>query len=165
MGSGSVSDLFPGQGGGDEKRPAPLSAYKELFAEQFPYYLSIGMTESQYWDSDPTLAADYRKADEIRWDRRNHELWLQGMYVYEAICCCIPVLRAFSKERKPGQYPSEPYSLNNRQKKKREEQKELSTDIKIKNKFEAFMAGFNKNFTKGGKENGGDRISGAGHNQ
>ena len=117
MGSGSVSDLFPGQGAGTKNALLPFLLTKNCLRNSFPYYLSIGMTESQYWDSDPTLAADYRKADEIRWDRRNHELWLQGMYVYEAICCCVPVLRAFSKERKPGQYPSEPYSLNNRQKK------------------------------------------------
>lgn len=155
MGSGSVSEPVPNQGGGDKSCPAPLSAYKRLFEEQFPYYLSIGMTAEEYWDGDPTLTASYRKADEIRWDRRNHELWLQGMYVYEAICCCVPVLRAFSKEKKPGKYPDEPYSLNNRQKKQREEQKEISTNIKIKNKFEAFVAGFNKNFAKGGEENGG----------
>jgi hypothetical protein len=136
-----------------------------LFEEQFPYYLSIGMTEEEYWDGDPTLTIAYRQADEMRWDRRNHELWLQGMYVYEAICCCVPVLRAFSKERRPGKYPAEPYSLNERQKRKREEQKEISTDKKIKDKFEAFMAGFNKNFAKGGKEYGGDRSIGAGDNQ
>lgn len=165
MGSGSVSDSVPNQGGGGENCPAPLSAYRDLFEEQFPYYLSIGMTAEEYWDGDPTLTRAYRQADEMRWDRRNHELWLQGMYVYEAICCCVPVLRAFSKERRPGKYPAEPYSLNERQKRKREEQKEISTDKKIKDKFEAFMDGFNKNFAKGGKEYGGDRSIGAGDNQ
>ena len=70
------------------------------------------MTPEQYWDSDPMLAKYYRKADEIRRKRRNEELWIQGMYIYEALCDVSPVLHAFAKRgTKPTPYPDHPYAL------------------------------------------------------
>ena len=72
--------------------------YGEVFNTHFPYYLSIGMTEEQYWDGDPELVKYYRKAEEIRNEKRNQELWLQGMYIYEALCDASPIFHAFAKK-------------------------------------------------------------------
>ena len=80
-----------------ENRSAPLS-YSEIFYKQFPYYLSIGMNEEQYWDKDPLLVKYYREAEEIRKERINQELWLQGRYVYDAISNLSPILHAFAKK-------------------------------------------------------------------
>ena len=45
----------------------------------------------------------YRKAEELRKERVNQEMWLQGMYIYDAISRLSPILRAFAKrERKPN---------------------------------------------------------------
>jgi len=70
------------------------------------------MTPAQYWDEDCQLAKWYRKADELRRKRKNEELWLQGMYIYEALCCVAPVLHAMAKGgTKPAPYPTKPYPI------------------------------------------------------
>ena len=99
--------------------------FGEIFHDCFPYYLSIGMTPEQYWDGDCTLTADYRKASEIANEKRNQELWLMGMYVYEAILDNVPVLRAFGKKNaKPHPYSKEPYAITAAAVKKQKEEKE-----------------------------------------
>lgn len=127
---------------------APFSnSYTTAFYDQFPYYLSIGMTPEQYWDGDSMLAKYYRKADELRKKRRNEELWLQGMYVYEALCDVAPVLHAFAKRgTKPVPYPDHPYALTVND---REEEKKLierREREKARRYMEAKMAAINKRF-------------------
>ena len=121
--------------------------YTNTFYELFPYYLSIGMTYEQYWDGDSTLVKYYRKAEELRNDRRNQELWLQGVYVYEAICDVAPVLHAFAKKgTKPTPYPTKPYPLTEKQSKKNEEEKQRKLAEKGKKFMEAMAESFNKKF-------------------
>lgn len=105
--------------------------YSNIFREQFPFYLSIGMTDESYWDGDNWLPKAYREAEEIRRNRQNSFLWLQGKYVYDAIYALAPSLQAMGGG-KPEQYVSEPYPLTEtdmqerrerEQKKKLEEQK------------------------------------------
>lgn len=45
-----------------------------------PYYLSIGMPSSEFWDGDPRLVKAYREAHEMRAQMRNQEMWAQGIY-------------------------------------------------------------------------------------
>ena len=107
------------------------------------------MTEEQYWDKDCTLVAAYRKAEEIRANRRNQEMWLQGAYVYEAICRVSPVLHAFSKKgAKPMPYLSEPYALSEKQAELREEEHAKKAYDKGKKLMEGFMVSHNKKFGK-----------------
>ena len=121
--------------------------YTEKFYEVFPYYLAIGMTPEQFWDSDCTLVKYYRKAEEIRNERRNQELWLQGMYVYEAICDVSPILHAFAKKgTKPTPYSAKPYPLNDKQTKRDEEEKQRKLTEKGKRFMEAMAASINKKY-------------------
>ena len=148
MVSGSPSQT---EGGERDNRPAPLSTYTERFYEAFPYYLSVGMTPEQYWDGDPSLPKYYRKADEIRNERRNQELWLQGMYFYEAICDAAPILHAFAKKgTKPHPYATMPYALTPKQRKEEKTVKANQEREKGKRYMEAFMLSNNKRF--GAKE-------------
>ena len=127
---------------------APFSnSYTTVFYDQFPYYLSIGMTPEQYWDGDSMLAKYYRKADEIRRKRRNEELWLQGMYIYEALCDVSPVLHAFAKRgSKPVPYPDHPYALTVNDRKEEKKLKERQERDKARRYMEAKMAEINKRF-------------------
>lgn len=46
-------------------------------------------------------------------ERTNAELWLQGMYVYEALCDVSPVLVAYPKKgAKVAPYAAEPYPIS-----------------------------------------------------
>lgn len=126
---------------------SPLSTYTEQFYEVFPYYLSIGMTYEQFWDGDPTLAKYYREAEEIRNEKKNQELWLQGLYVYEAICDVSPILQAMAKKgTKPKPYTEQPYALTERQRRKEVREKELALANKGKKFMEMFMKNNNKKF-------------------
>jgi hypothetical protein len=141
--SGSLSAT-----GGSRQGSAPsFLTYTEKFYELFPYYLSIGMTYEQYWEGDCTLTKYYRKADEIRKARRNEELWLQGMYIYEALCDVSPVLHAFAKKgTKPQPYSAKPYAITETQHKRDEEEKARKISEKGKRFMEALMKSNNKRF-------------------
>lgn len=143
-----VSDLLSStEGSGGVTATAPLKTYTEKFHELFPYYLSIGMTEEQYWDRDSTLVVAYRKAEELKTNRKNQEMWLQGAYVYEALCRVSPLLHAFAKKgTKPIPYLSEAYALTEKQAEYRQEEKEKKNFDKGKTMMEGFMIRHNKKF-------------------
>lgn len=141
--SGSLSALE----GSERKSSLPFITYTERFNEQFPYYLSIGMSPEQYWDGDPELAKYYRRADEIKLERQNQTLWLQGMYFYEAICDASPILQSFAKKgTKPHPYVDKPYPLNNKQRKEDVVNKEKAVAEKGKKFMEAYMKLNNSKF-------------------
>ena len=142
-----VSSSLSTTGGSGQEGSLPLYTYTEKFYELFPYYLSIGMTPEQYWDDDCTLAKYYRKAEEIRNEKRNQELWLQGMYFYEAMGDVAPILHAFAKKgTKPTPYPSKPYALTNKQRERDEEEKQRKLAEKGKRFMETMAASLNKKF-------------------
>ena len=147
MDSELVSSSLSAKEGGGRDSSSPSFTYTERFYEMFPYYLSIGMTPEQYWDGDCTLVKYYRKADELRNDRRNQEMWLQGMYIYEAICDVSPILHAFAKKgAKPHPYPSKPYAISEKQIKQEREEKERKIAEKGKRFMTALMQSNNKRF-------------------
>ena len=114
--------------------------YTEQFYEVFPYYLSIGMTYEQFWNDDPSLAKYYRQADEMRVERKNQELWLQGVYIYEALCDVSPILQSFAKKgTKPRPYTDQPYPITARQRRREIEEKERKIAEKGKRMMEMFM--------------------------
>ena len=147
MDSELVSSSLSATEGGGQNGSLPNFTYTERFYEVFPYYLAIGMTPEQYWDGDCTLVKYYRKAEELRNEKRNQELWLQGMYVYEAICDVSPILHAFAKKgTKPTPYSAKPYPLNEAQVKRDEDEKQRKLAEKGKRFMEAMAASINKKF-------------------
>lgn len=147
MDSELVSSSLSATEGSEHQSSSPHFTYTERFYELFPYYLSIGMTAEQYWDGDCTLVKYYRKAEELRNEKRNQELWLQGMYIYEAICDVAPILHAFAKKgTKPTPYSEKPYPLNAKQSKRDEEEKQRRIAEKGKRFMEAMAASINKKF-------------------
>lgn len=144
MVSNSLSSL---EGCGGDGTTAPLNTYTEKFEELFPYYISLGMTEEQYWDKDSQLVVFYRKAEELRTNRKNGEMWLQGAYFYEAIKRISPILHAFAKKgTRPMPYIEEPFSLTEKQVEYKQEQKEKEVFNKGKAMMESFMARHNQKF-------------------
>ena len=148
--SGSLSATMEGS---ERDSSLPFVTYTERFHEQFPFYLSIGMTPDQYWNGDPDWARPFRRADEMRTERKNQELWLQGMYFYEAICDASPILHDFAKKgTKPYPYVDKPYPITEKQHKRNEIDKEKAKFEKGKKLMEAFMKANNSRF-KGDAQN------------
>ena len=105
------------------------------------------MTYEQYWDGDPILPKYYRQADELRQKRKNQELWLQGMYFYEALCDVAPVLQAFAKKgTKPAPYPDHPYSLTTKEREAELERQQQREREKARRYMEGQMAKLNERF-------------------
>lgn len=152
MGNELVSDSQPHRGG-ESKGFAALS-YTEVFYTHLPYYLAIGMSYDLYWNGDCRLTECYRRAEEIKQRQRNQDLWLQGMYIYEALCDVSPILQAFAKKgTKPTPYSSEPYAITAKQvQEKREKQEQLRFE-KTKAKMAAWAAKTNAQIAvRAGKE-------------
>lgn len=72
--------------------------------------MSYGMTYEQFWDGDPYAVVYFRKAHEMKRDMDNERMWLQGMYIYDAIQRLIPAMRVMSSD-KPEPYPDKPYEI------------------------------------------------------
>lgn len=151
----SLSDDSNINGGSErDNRFASSLTYAQIFEDKFPYYLSIGMTEEQYWDKDSQLAKYYRKAEELRKERMNEEAWLQGMYVYDALIRISPILRAFAKKSaKPEEYVEEPYPITEKKIEEVKIKKEEANKQKAMRYMQAYMVGNNKRFKDGGELN------------
>ena len=118
-----------------------------MFYDVFPFYLSIGMTAEQYWEGDPSLPKYYRKAYELQRKRKNEELWLQGMYIYEALCDVSPIMNGFAKKgTKAHPYSERPYSITNDDRKEERKLKEQRDREKAKQYMLGKMAKLNKRF-------------------
>lgn len=90
--------------------PRRQRKFSEIFDEQFPFYLSIGMSSAEYWEGDPSLPRYFRKAFKMRQERENEQAWLHGLYVYDAT---ISALTHLSKDKKDHKsYALKPYSFD-----------------------------------------------------
>ena len=107
--------------GGELLRDTPPARERtngEVFEENFPFYLAIGMSYAEYWEGDPKLAQYYRKAYFIRQEQFNNNAWLQGMYVYDAVSTALHnALRGMGKTKPPAKdYAKQPYDIFKKEK-------------------------------------------------
>jgi hypothetical protein len=105
------------------------------------------MTPEQYWDGDPSLTKYYRQAHELQRKRRNEDMWLQGMYIYEALCDVSPILHAFAKKgAKPHPFTDKPYSITKEDREEERRRQEQIDRDKARRYMEGKMAKINKMF-------------------
>lgn len=129
--------------------PAPRKSFTEFFEEVFPIYLALGMTYELFWLGDPLLVKAYRQADELRRKRENGVLWLQGLYVAEALQATVGNM--FTKGQKHV-YPEEPYPVTQAEQQERREREQRAKMERIKAAFTARALGVNAKL--GGDTNG-----------
>lgn len=130
MGSGRV-DYFHNTDNqnGDGDKSSPLS-YHEMCKNLCPDYMAMGMTAEEYWNGDPELTIYYRKANKLKAKDENYNMWLQGMYIYEALICASPLFRSLANHPKPIPYPDKPYALGEEERKERTKNQEEEKDLK-----------------------------------
>lgn len=114
-----------------------------MFEQLCPYYMAMGMSYAEFWYKDVKLAEYYRKADEIRTRKRNHELWLQGAYIYEALCDASPLFRLSMKKGmvRPEPYAKEPYPITQAEVDERTARDARAKEERMKAEFAAFVQG------------------------
>ena len=70
--------------------------------------MSLGVPCEEFWDGDYTKLKYYVRQYNVSKERRNEELWLQGIYFYEAIS--VALARGFSKHSN-AKYPDKPHRI------------------------------------------------------
>lgn len=142
----------------EEQQPTQTAhkTYGEIFDEQFPYYLAIGMTPEEYWDGESWLKPAYRKAYEIRMKREqttaDMQNWYMGQYIIKALQA-VPLLVAGLNVKRGTDlpdYPDKPFLIQAEEEKKEElrrkheeDQQQLAMAI-----FQQFTMKMNKNIEK-----------------
>lgn len=82
----------------------------KLFEKACPIYMSFGMSYHDFWYGPAFMTTFYKDAHKLRLRQQDENNWMLGMYVYEAILDCSPILHAFSKKgAKPLPYAEKPY--------------------------------------------------------
>ena len=99
----------------------------------------------QYWDDDPWLVVAYREADKLKTERMNHEAWLHGFYVFNAVS--ISLSNAFRKQGSPAEKYPEPARITPLTKLE-EEDKELKEWERVKSSLNALKSRFNQENSK-----------------
>lgn len=119
-----------------------LNRLTDVFNQEFPYYLAMGMTSTEFWDGDPALAKAYRKADELRRERRNEDDWRLGGYFYEGLMSAtLTLLNGFSKQPiSVPKYPTKPHPLTEEDAKREDEERRKAAFNRMLAKMEAESA-------------------------
>lgn len=133
-------------GGGDSDIPT-LDKCREIFDKVFPSYLAIGMTYDEFYRQDHTLAKAYREAYKLKLEEQNRALWLQGLYVYQAISRVAPLLIPFNEHPKAEPYLEKPIPLFNDEESRENAESKAVADKGIAY-MQAQMLKFNKKFGK-----------------
>ena len=110
-----------------------------MFEQQCPHYMSIGMSYDEFWNQDVSLVKAYRKADELRRRRQNEVLWLQGVYVREALLSTVGNMLA-GQGATPIEYPAEPHAITAEQVAEKQDQERKSMERRMKADMAALAA-------------------------
>lgn len=108
------------------------------------------MTPQEFWDGDPGLARWYREAQRFKNEQANREAWLNGLYLYTAICDAHPLFNPYAKRAKAHPYPEKPYELFAPVKSIRERREEEARS-KAAAGFAAWANKFNERMKKRGE--------------
>ena len=96
-----------------DKSKVESISLKETFEKMCPIYMSYGMTYDEFWHGDAYRTKFYREFHKLKVKQKDEEMWIQGMYIYEALCDVSPILHAFSKKgTKPLPYAEKPYLMD-----------------------------------------------------
>ena len=78
---------------------APQSEFGKYLDQICPYYMSWGMTWDEFWNESIDRLQAYWQANQFSIERRNQELWLQGLYIRSAVASCLD--KKFKYPEKP----------------------------------------------------------------
>ena len=123
----------------EDKSRVESTSLTKLFEKACPIYMSYGMSYNDFWYGPAFMTTFYRDANKLKLRRQDENNWMIGMYVYEAILDCSPVLHAFSKKgTKPLPYAEKPYLMDRLQ-----EKTEAEKEQEMENERLRFMVQMN----------------------
>ena len=95
-------DLNGARSFSDVDLDAPQSEFGKYLDQVCPYYMSWGMTWDEFWYQSIDRLQAYWQANQFSIERRNQELWLQGLYIRSAVASCLD---------KKFKYPDKPQRI------------------------------------------------------
>ena len=132
-----------------------IKTYTDIFYDALPYYLSIGMTTSEFWEGNVYLVEAFRKANLLKKKQINEFMYLQGLYTYHAFGTVISNVHFDKKHHKVNNYLSEPIDVYLTEEEREQKQKER--DELERQKVIAYLKALQKNWEnkkKRGTEDG-----------
>lgn len=122
-----------------------------FFEKMCPIYMSYGMSYDEFWYKSPYRTKYYLDSYKRKIKQQDEYMWMQGMYIYEALCKVSPILHAFSKKgTKPLPYSEKPY-LHNDDTFKTEDEKEQekkNNELLVKLHFKRWVKNMQNKFNK-----------------
>lgn len=127
-------------------------SYTECFEKACPIYMLYGLSYEDFWFGDPCKARYQKKAYELQLRNQDEYMWEQGMYIYEAILQCSPILHPFSKASKPLPYTSQPHLtlLSEQEAKEKAEQEAENERLKAQIWIKQWAKGMQNKFNDKG---------------
>lgn len=125
-------------------------SFSDVLDKLCAYYMALGVSASEFWDGDYTLLKYYVDRHRIAVEQQNEQLWLQGVYFYEALS--VALSQAFSKHTQ-AKYPEKPYRLTPLS----EEEQELENKRKVEEFRAQLMAAGRRFEAKHKREQGGEK--------
>jgi hypothetical protein len=101
--------------------------------------MSIGMSYDEFWNQDVALVRAYRQADDLRRQRQNEMLWMQGVYMRDALLCTVGNMFSGSSAT-PIEYPKEPYPVTATQLAEKKEAERRNMEERMKADLMAMAA-------------------------
>ena len=135
----------------EKKSKVESISLTETFEELCPIYMSYGMSYDEFWHGSPYRAKFYLDSHKLKVKQKDEEMWIQGMYIYEALCKVSPVLHAFSKKgTKPLPYSEKPYLYNdsNFKTEQEKEQEKKNNELLVKLHFKRWVKNMQEKFNK-----------------
>ena len=136
---GNEVDLLPNLPSDEEEKPKSDTPIADMLDKLCPYYMALGVTYDEFWNGDYTHLKYYIEKNKLENGKRNHELWLQGLYNYIAFTTALE--NAFSKKGSaPKRYIEKPLRITPLS--EEEKRKEMIDD------FRSQLMALDRKFTK-----------------
>lgn len=123
----------------------------EMFEKACPFYMSIGMSYTEFWEGDIYLPNFYIEAYKQRAEREQKQMntaaWLNGVYMKRAYE--VVLANMFSKPGTPPQeYYKEPFGNEEHKTQEQKESEQKAEGLRVMVALESFV-NFHKNKKKG----------------
>ena len=147
---GNEVDLLPDLPSEEDKSKqisdTPIS---DMLDKLCPYYMLIGVSYDEFWNGDYTHLKYHEERYKLEVERKNQELWLQGLYFYDALGTSLA--NAFAKKGStPKKYPEKPYRITEKTEEEKQDEKKKMVDD-----FRAQLMALDRRFSqKHSKEQG-----------
>lgn len=130
----SEEDIKP-----SEESDTPLS---DMLDKLCPYYMLMGVSYDEFWNGDYTHLKYYAERYKLETEKKNQELWLQGLYFFDALGTVVANATA-KKGSTPKKYPEKPYRITEPSKEEKEAEKKKQVE-----EFRAQLMALDRRFSK-----------------